>query len=252
MFHIQNTPQSALPAPALVRGIQLLRLLEQAPEATLESLAAKTGIPKASAVRLLRTLMGLDLVVRAENKTYSAAARLVPLAHGPADLTARVRATLRRLCSESEQTAEWYVPAEQGMVLVLRHEPESQHVRVSARIGFLRSWHDELDAVACIAIALRGELPDTLTGYWTYGADGKRTRLRAGEVRERILQARVDRCACDRYYNTNGVRRIACGVEDEGRLVGVLALAGSYRPGTPDAVKRNTRLLAGCTSSLCS
>ncbi|MBD3244134.1 MAG: helix-turn-helix domain-containing protein [Chitinivibrionales bacterium] len=230
-------------APALIRGIHILRLLETEPPLTLEAVASKTGIPKASALRLLQTLCDLQLVERDQSrKTYAPLARLVPVA-GSADKRKRVQDVLLRLAKESEHTAEWYVPAEQGMVLVQRREPHMQQVHVVARIGFVRPWHGELDAVACVAWAHAGKRADAADGFWVYDRNGNRATLTTRQVDSLLVQARKDGCASDEHYNTNGVRRVAAAVLHDGELSGVLALAGSYRPGNGDHLRRAAMLL---------
>ncbi len=219
--------------PALLRGVSLLRELEQAGEATLETLASRCRVPKASALRLLRTLVQLGIVQRDEStKAYRPAMRLVPVASPGVDFARRVSAVLVRLATVTGCTAEWYVPTQQGMVLTQRHEPDSQQVHVVARIGFVRAWEQELDAVAAAAGAGGGPAPSPSARYWAYGSNGVRQNLSASAVRTRLAAAARTRVARDVHYNTNGVKRIAAAVTREGQLVGVLALAHGYQPGS--------------------
>ncbi len=221
-------------APALVRGIRILRLLETESPLSLETVASRSGVPKASALRLLTTLCELGLAERdPAHKTYAARARLVTMTDAAAKRR-HVQDTLRRLAEHSGLTAEWYVPSEQGMVLVERREPEAQQVHVIARIGFVRPWYGELDAVACEAWAHTRQHPDEAGGFWVYDSNGDHHALTRAQVHTRLAHAREAGCSSDEHYNTNGVRRVAAAVLHDGALSGVMALAGSYRPGNGD------------------
>ncbi len=220
-----------LPAPALARGMAVLRLLEDASWLSLDRIAGQTGIPKASVLRLLQTLSGIGLVERRDrDKSYRARVRIVPLAESDS-VQRRIHSSLMHLSATVGHTAEWYVPAEQGLVLVQRCEPEAEQVKVHARIGFVRAWHGELDAVACIGNALCPSHPRTHSGYWTYDAEGRKRSFASSEVRDRLQRARQTGTAADDHYNPNGVRRMAAAVSRGGALSGILALAASYRPG---------------------
>jgi DNA-binding IclR family transcriptional regulator len=223
--------ENRVAAPALERGIQILRLLEHGDAKSLDFIASSTGIPKASAIRLLQTLADADLVGRTPDRTYRARARLVPLGNGRSEFVRRVAEALGELARQTRQTAEWYVPSEQGMVLVQRREPEAQQVHVVARIGFVRGWYGELDAVSAAANAFAGRDLGACTGFWVYDENGEHRALSAREARERVDEALGEGMSRDRTYNTNGVRRAAAAVVRDGALAGVLALAGSFRPG---------------------
>ena len=82
-------------APALERGIQILRLLEHGEAKSLDFVANKTGVPKASAMRLLQTLVQANLVGRNPDKTYRALSRLVPVGNGRSELGRLVAEALR-------------------------------------------------------------------------------------------------------------------------------------------------------------
>jgi len=244
-MNFTNETKSArqVPAPALARGVAVLRLLENAPGLSLDRIAAQTNVPKASALRLLYTLCELGLVERSdEDKSYRARVRLVPIDTGDS-MEERVRGSLARLARAAGHTAEWYVPSQEGLVLVQRCEPEAEMVSVKARIGFVRAWRNELDAVACVANAVRESGTGVYSGYWTYDAEGLRRNLSMHEAAERLAQARARGVAHDEHYNTNGVRRAAVPVVRDRSLAGVLAIAASYRPGGADDLGSATESL---------
>jgi len=238
-------------APALSRGIELLRILEDGRPHTLQALASRTGWPKASLLRLLGTLSEQDLVSRNDiEKSYTARARLIPLGAQEEMFSQWLADGLRRLARESDYTAEWYIPSDSGMMIVQRMEPEIPVIRVVARVGFLRHWDGELEAVNTLAHAWRKDKPADMDGFWSYVKDGARKRLSAPETSRRLATALRTGWAWDAHYNTNGVRRMACVVLRRGRMAGVLALAAGYRPDADAERPIATQLLAATAQHL--
>ncbi|RMD75109.1 MAG: hypothetical protein D6820_15355, partial [Lentisphaerae bacterium] len=70
-------------APALQRGIEIIRLLADQIPRTLEELNRQTGIPKSSLLRFLETLELLNIVERDPvTRAYRALAMLLPIPPG--------------------------------------------------------------------------------------------------------------------------------------------------------------------------
>ena len=132
-------------APALERGIRVLRRLAERPGIRLETLARELGAPKSSVLRLLETLADLNLARRAE-AGWQALAVLAPLAED--DFPARLDRALAQLAARAGRSAEWWEADDAGMVLRRRCEPPAGEVAVRAQPGFVRPWRGELDAVA--------------------------------------------------------------------------------------------------------
>jgi DNA-binding IclR family transcriptional regulator len=218
--------------PALQRGIALHRALERRGEATLDTLAAECHIPKASALRLLRTLVDLGMAHRnPSTRTYRPAMRLVPLTSPGIDFARRVADALEHLARSTGYTAEWYVQAPEGMVLTRRHEPESQQVHVVAQIGFVRTLDGELDAVAAAALAAGVAELAPKARYWSYGQDGIRTMLSRPQARHIVAETFTRGFSFDPHFNTNGVKRVAVAVMAGAAAAGILSLAHGYQPG---------------------
>ncbi|HAU37052.1 MAG TPA: hypothetical protein DCX07_04975 [Phycisphaerales bacterium] len=217
-------------APALTRGIAVLRLLGDGRARTLEEIARATRWPKSSLLRLCRDLTALGLLARDRaSRAYSARARIVPL-HAGGELSSELDAALDRLVETTSRTAEWYVPSEAGMVIVRRAEPQAAEVRVIARVGFVRAWRGELDAVAALAAAWFRPPERSTAGYWTYLRPGVRGSLPARSAAGKIASARETGFVADEVVNPHGVRRQAGVVIRAGRPVGVLALAEHVGP----------------------
>jgi len=237
-------------APALRRGVEVLRLLGDHGPLTLDAIARHTAFPKSSLLRILETLADLQLVLReADQRLYRATARLVPLPAGNRVFEEAIARMLDTLAASTAQTAEWYVPGPDGMVMVRRAEPPRSEVRVIARIGFLRPWRGELDAIARLGLAFFHP-PPRGGAWWTYDANRNRTTVARREVHARVAQARQDAYALDELCNPNGVRRIAALVAPGGKPRGVLALAESLRPGPPPPQDAYLQQLLNLTTEL--
>lgn len=220
-------------APALSRGIFLLRFLEDGRRFSLEELAAETGWPKASVLRIMDALCDCGAVRRgAMDKKFSALLRLAPVKGS--QFSEHVRAALHRLAETSGQTAEWYEVCEDGLLLSDRCEPQHAEVRVLARLGYLRPWVGELEAAASCGLAERREFYDADAEYYVADGKGNNRVLSREESAQRIGDAEESGCCSDEEFNKNGVRRTACGIRCGGEFVGILAIAETYRPGNTE------------------
>jgi len=221
-----------LPAPALARGVEILRLLEREPERTLEGIAAHLPYPKPSIFRLLQTLAQIGLVEKTPEARYRALQVLRPAGVARRDLAQALEEVMEGLVGETGCTVEWFESTQEGMLLRRQRHP-AQEVRVVARPGFLRVWNDEADAVALLGLAFAPEAPEP-GAMGAYRADGVKGPLSARQVRGRVAAARTAQAASDPAFNTNGIRRSAAAVFCPD-WAGVLAAACPYRFGSPPA-----------------
>lgn len=98
------------PVPGLYRGIQVWRRLCEAGDASLDQLAIQTRYPKASLLRMLKTLCNLQLVERGAGGLYRATARIASSEGTGPDFEQAVFQTLEKLSSELGATVEWFEP----------------------------------------------------------------------------------------------------------------------------------------------
>ncbi len=227
MKSLRDPGSAADPAPALGRGVALLRFLEREGVCTLDALARAHGWPKPSVLRLLRSLALAGLVAQdAESRCWQALMHLVP-SQGPEHLLrARAAGILPALAERLGHTVELYRYTGVNMEMIERAEPEAGGVIVRARIGFVRTF-DEAEAVTLVAAAW-AEAPSRWRRWqWLRDADGPR-RV---ELDDRAFAALVHTVAAtgsawDADINEWGVRRCAVPVRDgDGRLIGALAAA---------------------------
>lgn len=246
--------QTALadPAPALTRGLSLLRRLERDGAASLERLVRDTGWPKSSVARLLQSLEAAGAVARdPATKRYHARVRLVPLDGGHARLVEAWRAVADHVSREAGQTVELHRFEGGRLTMVDRLEPEEALVSAKARIGFQRGF-DEIDALTRVVLAFGLPERDWPAGRRWAWRDGKRATVTAARRRALVAQTRDGRVATDLGVNPHGVFRYAAPVVVRERLVGVVAVAQVCLPQTRVPEPRLASLAAAAGAKLTS
>lgn len=231
MPYMARTKITPDPAPALSRGLGLLRLLEREGACSLEHLARLTGWPKSSVARLLRTLEQCGVIGRDDaTKRYHCRCHLVAVANANPGLRQRMLREMAELCRQVQQTVELYRFDGDALTMIDRCEPEDVPVRVVARVGNRRDL-SEGDSLTQIALAFglsAAKWPKRPLWAWS---EGKKVKLSSQRLRALAVAAKKDRFAGDLDINTNGVRRYAAPLLGaRGDLLGVLAIAQSYRP----------------------
>ncbi|MEM1211040.1 MAG: helix-turn-helix domain-containing protein [Planctomycetota bacterium] len=215
------------PAPALTRGLSLLRRLGEGGAKTLEELARESGWPKTSVLRCLQSLERMGAVRRDPmDRRFSAVVRLMRAdeASARAALVERYAGELRRLAEGSGQTAELHAWDGAVLTLIDRREAASAEVTAIARVGFRRDLL-ELDALTQCVMGWAGWRPGKGQRQWAWdrGVMQWLTRRAVDGVVEGVLQRGG---AIDLGINPHGVRRYARPLLYEGgALEGVLAVA---------------------------
>ncbi|MEM9882537.1 MAG: helix-turn-helix domain-containing protein [Planctomycetota bacterium] len=236
------------PAPALGRGLDLLRRLDDGGPATLESLTRATAWPKSSVLRLLGSLERAGGVERdPATRRYRNRLRLVP-ADGDAavrTLAERLGPTMDRLCRDAGVTVELYAARTAGLTMIDRREPTEAEVCVRARVGHVRGLA-ELEALSQVVRAWPGTdaasppLDVPACGLWAWDR-GRRRRVNQAEAKRVVQRARRAGVGVDLGVNENGVRRYAAPLLTvERKREGVLALA---RVCPPTAVRPDPKLV---------
>ncbi len=219
---------AADPAPALSRGLAVLRALATDGPQTLEQLARASGWPKSSLLRLLRSLEGFGAVRRdTATKRYHALLTLTPLGDRGPGLLERAAPLLDALCAATAQTTELYAWGDGTLTMIDRREPEDALVSVRARIGFHRHLA-ELEALSQVVHAFddTAKLPNK---PWAWRG-GKRVTLRLTAARKAVAEAQRRGVGIDLGVNEYGIRRYAAPLRVGQHLLGVLAIAQFCTP----------------------
>jgi len=221
-------PTATDPAPALSRGLAVLRALAPDGPQTLEQLARASGWPKSSLLRLLRSLAAFGAVRRdPATKRYHALLTLTPLGDAGPGLLEQAAPALDALCSAAGQTTELYAWGDGALTMIDRREPEAALVSVRARIGFQRDL-SELEALSQVVHAFGGKrrLP---ARPWAWRR-GRRADLNAATAEKAVADAKRKGVGIDLGVNDYGIRRYAAPLLSGDNLRGELAIAQFCTP----------------------
>lgn len=222
------------PAPALTRGLAILRLLSVNGPSLLEHLAQAGGWPKSSTLRVLTALercgaAGRDPLTR----RWHAQVQLTRAEETPGRI--RLRNQLVDLAQASGCAAEAWEIRGDRLVLVERAGPDAGEALVRARIGFARDWR-EAEAVVLTVMAAGHIPPPRIRQFQHRG--GKAQAVTRSVLAGQLHAARTAGCWADADHNDFGVRRFAAPWRQaDGRLLGAIAIAqgGSVQVGRDDA-----------------
>lgn len=234
--------ETADPAPALTRGLALLRRLSTDGSASLEQLAEESGWPKSSVARLLTSLTAAGAVERdVATRHYSARVRLVSIDAREEAWISRWRPLAAILAEQAGHTAELFSWAGGRLTMIDRCEPAGAMVSAKARIGFQREL-SEFDALTQVAVAFGGT---AVSRFWAWQG-GVKSPVSAALRRQRIDRLLNEGSGCDLGVNSNGICRYAApvlGTEpgSDRRLLAVVAIAQvcilDQQPGNADLLR---------------
>lgn len=256
MAHLTKTID---PAPALGRGLALLELLHRQGACSLEQLAADSGWPKSSVMRLLQSLVVAGAAARdPQTLAYRALMRLVQVDSTDRRLKQHCAASMAALGAACGHTVELHRYDATGLEMIDRQEPPPPPpdvmqavARAVARVGWRRPF-DEMDALTRVACAF-GDVPVKGASLW-YWDKGRRRKISADRARRVVAETRRRGGAVDPGVNEHGIRRYAAPLLDAtGKLIAVLAIAQAcppYATGADAACAEAVQRTAGRLSSI--
>jgi DNA-binding IclR family transcriptional regulator len=221
-------------APALTRGVAILRRLERDGPQSLEQLTRQTGYPKTSVARLLKAMEQMGLVCRdSKTRAYRADVALRPINSPRRWLCEHCALTLDTLCEKVTQTVELHQYDSGRLTMIDRREPQDAVVKASARIGWQRDL-DELDALTQVVLAFgRCDPLEPATRYWHWKHD-RHQSVSLRRLREVVKHAAETGAAVDLGVNSHGVRRYAAPLlTSADQLAAVIAIAEAVNPNHP-------------------
>jgi DNA-binding IclR family transcriptional regulator len=205
-------------APALARGLHLMRLLETRGTATLEELVRTTALPRSSVARLLETLEGAGIAERGAGLRWRLTRRLVPLPS--ADPLAAWSPQLPGLARRLDLRIELWRFDDRGCELAAVALPEGWPVPMYAHPGWRPDLH-ELIAPVQLWIALRRPGLPEASWYW---ADDRRIGLDQDAVRRLADRVRLAGTAGCPARNHVAIRRWGLGLHAaDGQAIGCLS-----------------------------
>lgn len=236
-------------APALTRGIALIRQLGKEGQGTLEQLASRGGWPKSSTLRYLQALESSGIARQdPSNKVWHLIEKLTPFESKPNDPLSAWRNRLSDLVQKSGHCAELYSVSEKAVTLEDRADPVINEMQLSANIGYHREL-SELDSIGLCYFAFSGATLEKDDGSWHW-SDGEHTTVRIKFRKEAIATTQREGIARDYDFNINGVRRFAVPVLKDNELIGILAVAQRQTPRAQKETEIIHQALLGLTSAV--
>ncbi len=216
-------------APALERGMEVMRLLSTGKLMSLETIGKELNFPRSSLLRILSTLQNGHWIARDEQRRYRALMGLHPLKGDQTrDWSQHRNKVLTELGDSLALTVEWFEIENEVARINWRHEPEGREVKVVARIGFSRYLSGEIDAVA--RLLLLNTNNNIGPHAWVY-KNGNEKKIKKKDLKSLPKAEGEADLFYDSEYNTNGVRRIACAIPGtEGHPAAIVSLAESFTP----------------------
>ncbi len=221
-------PQGRYAIAVLGKAFDLLDALDDGGPATLTELSVRTGIHKATALRILANLEARQMVQRDGQGRYRLGVRLLQLgARISADLDLRTvaRPVLQALHQELDETINLGVPAAGGLVYIDILQ-SSRGLQMTATVGMRDDYHSSALGKAMmaewpLAAVERELLPDPLPRKTA------NTILTRPQLLDALERTRDQGYAIDDEENEPGARCVAAPVFDHrGQCVGAISVAG--------------------------
>jgi IclR family acetate operon transcriptional repressor len=239
---------------ALLRGLALLACFKpSAPELTLAELAEGSDLKKATAFRLLTSLVDTGFLRRdSERNTYQVGAAVLPIASAFQEseaLAALAEPRLRRLADETGQTATLALADNGGTVNLSLAYPD-RPLRRMTYVGERHSLHSTATGKA-IAAALRDGEVEALLEANGMNADTPNTIVTWEAFNVELDEVRRMGWAFDDEEAILGVRCVGAAILDyTGRPVAAVSVAGATGEYEGEAIERLAREVMAVADSL--
>ena len=228
----------------LARGLQIMNLLEDAPEGlSVTFIARELQLEKSSVFRFLRTLHNYGYAEQDERtRRYRLGARLVVLGQRRLhQFTLREQAHpfLRRLVDETGECAHLAVLS-RGQAFYVDQVDTSASLRVTTGIGTMAPLH--CTALGKVMLAFDGIQPAEELSVYT-----SQTITEVAELNQQLERTRELGYAIDDEEYTIGVRCLASPVwGDSGDLVGAMGISGPAARLTRERLPGMAQIVIDC------
>ena len=230
-------------AKALVKGLALVDLIAADGPLRLTDLAAATGVPRGTVVRLLEVLVAHEVLRTDASGRYDLGPRLAVWGQaflGRLDVRAQAEDLMRALTEQTRETC--FLGVRRGsQVLYIAKTDSPQAVRPAAVEGSVNPLHCTAIGKVLLAHSAQDVVRDLLAGPLERRTPNTITDPRA--LAAELAAVRDRGYATDEIENEDGVRCVAVPVRDHsGQVVAALSVsAPAYRfprEETPDAARR--------------
>ena len=229
---------------ALERALDILDAFRlDRPALSLTELAARTGLAKSTATRLLAVLEERGYLERsAETERYRIGVRAFEVGSIYIQTTtveAEAQPALQRLARECNQTANLGI-LDRGEVVHLAVVPPDRPIRFSAAVGQREYAHCTALGKALLAALDDGQLAAAVGGPELPGRTGRTLRT-LDALRADLARVRERGVALDDEESYTGLRCLAAPIyDDKGRAVAAISVSGPLGEFTDDTLPRYT------------
>lgn len=226
------------PIAVLGKALDLLDAIDAIDAPTLTELSERSGIHKATALRILANLEDRRYVDRDGHGRYRLGVRLLQLGARTSDgidLRTVARPALAALHGEFAETINLAVPADGGIVYIDILQT-ARGLRMGATVGMRDDYHS-----SALGKAMLAQWPTTVVER-VLGPDPlprktARTLLTRAALHRELDRVRAQGFAVDDEENEEGARCIGAPLFDHrGECVGAISLAGPASRLTPDRI----------------
>jgi IclR family acetate operon transcriptional repressor len=235
----------------VVKALTLLNRVADHPGLTLSELASESGLPNATAHRLLRALIEFELVRVTSDHKHHLGSHCLALGSqflGETDLRTEARPLLESLVDQTGETT--HLGMRDGILVVYVDKVETSHpVRMFSRVGTLSpmystgigktllAYGDEAVLERVIEAGLERRTPNTIT-------DALRLRSELDRIRTR-------RYAIDDVENEAGIRCVAVPIlTADGSALGAISISGPTSRISDERIEQLGHLLLDETRQL--
>jgi DNA-binding IclR family transcriptional regulator len=236
----------------LGKALDLLDALDGGGAATLTELSARTGIPKATALRVLANLEERGFVERDANGRYALGMRLLQLGariSAGLDLRTVARPVLQALHEEFDETINLGVPAEGGLVYIDILQ-SARGLRMTATVGMRDDYYSSALGKAMMAQWTLAEVERAVPPDPLPRKTPRTLQTRSALIAE-LERTRGQGFAIDDEENEAGARCVAAPLFDHrGQCIGAISLAGPASRLTPDRVGPVAQRIRGAAATI--
>lgn len=235
----------------LGKALDVLDALDTGEALTLTELSARTGVPKATTLRVLANLEERGYVERDSHGQYRLGMRLLQLGARKAsalDLRTIARPAMKTLHAEFDETVNLAVPGDDGIIYIDILQ-SARGLRMAATVGMRDPYHS-----SALGKAMLAHWPDTRVEQLVGGSLGRKTERTVATIerlKDELAEVRRRGYAVDDEENEVGARCVGAPIFDHrGSCAGAISVSGSVGRLTDDRIATLADRVRGAAAAI--